>query len=473
MQKNDLLHMACDTGESKNFSDKRGKSEGTIRQPYINDTKPWLILSNGFNMDGRAASQTITDKIPHLVKLGVRPIVVSTLTGEKDQKIRHYQIPPLTPVGLRFDLRHFLRQRLQNKFLRRLLSGSLSLLILPFYLLEKAFIRQESQWSWFISAFLAGTYVIKTKQPILIYSTGGPNSAHFAAYMLSRRYRLPWIAEIHDPMVAYNRLPETQRERFASWLEEKICRHADVVWWFTEEALFRAKSRHPELGSRGHSLIPGAEPPPPFSISYGRGKELKISHFGSLSRTRNLKLFLAALKKVIDRDPGRREVFRLHIYGAKMDSISAEAIRQFPYGEVVIEHGRIEHNPETGESGRAQVVRLMHLSDCLLLLHGNDYYCEEYIPSKMYEYFFARRPILALVWHNPQMEQMLREMGHWVAQSDDVDAITEALDGLYCRWAHNDLPSSEKPSPHTAEAAVETLYGWASQAIIQREVKSP
>lgn len=421
-------------------------------------------------MDGRAASQTITDKIPHLLKLGIEPIVVSTLTGRKDKKIKHYQIPPPTPVGLRFDLRHFLRQRLRNKFLDRLLSGLFSFLILPFYVIEKAFIRQESQWSWFISAYLAGIYIIRKKQPVLIYSTGGPNSAHFAAYMLTRYYKLPWLAEIHDPMVTYHRLPTTQRERFAYWLEEKICRYADAVWWFTEEALVRAKLRHPELGERGHSLIPGVEPPPPFSASYSRGKELIISHFGLLSKTRNLKMFLAALKKVIDRDPGRGEVFRLHIYGGNLDAISAEAVKEFPYKEAVIEHGRIEHNPETGESGREQVLKLMHLSDCLLLLHGNDYYCEEYMPSKMYEYFFARRPILALVWHNAQMEQILWQIGHWVVQSDDVDAISEALDGLYSRWSQNNLPSYEK-SQYTAEAAVKTLYGWACQAISQREVK--
>ena len=43
----------------------------------------WLVLSHGFNMDGRAASQTITDKIPHLLKLGIEPVVVSAITGKK------------------------------------------------------------------------------------------------------------------------------------------------------------------------------------------------------------------------------------------------------------------------------------------------------------------------------------------------------------------------------------------------------
>ncbi len=452
------------------MSGRREKIGTVIEQPEKNGKQKWLIVSNAFNMDGRAVSQTITDKIPHLLKLGVEPIVLSAFTGKKDKKIEHHQVFPPTPVGLRFDLRHFLRQRLRNRLLYRLLSGLCSLLLLPFYALEKAFIRQDSQWSWFISAYLAGIYIIKKRHPVLIYSTGGPNSAHFASYILARSYDLPWIAEIHDPMVAHNRPTKTQRERFAYWLEERICGHADVVWWFTEEALSRAKTRHPELGNRGHCLIPGAEPPPPIPAPYKRGKELVVGHFGLLAKTRNLEIFLAALKRVIDRDSGRKEVFRLHIYGGKTDTVSARAIEEFPYKETISEHGRIEYDPETGKSGREQVLMLMRQVDCLLLLHGNDDYCEEYIPSKMYEYFFAGRPILALIWHNAQIKQMLEDMGHRAVQSNDVEAISEALDELYLRWTRDGLPSVEKSSPYTAEAAVKTLYGWACQAIRRREV---
>ena len=39
--------------------------------------KSWLILSHGFNMDGRASSQTITDKMPYLLEAGIKPIVFS------------------------------------------------------------------------------------------------------------------------------------------------------------------------------------------------------------------------------------------------------------------------------------------------------------------------------------------------------------------------------------------------------------
>src|ERR1019366_10191127 len=80
----------------------------------------WLVLSHGFNMDGRAASQTITDKIPHLLKQGIEPIVVSAITGKKDTVVEHHQVLPALPVALRFDLRHYLKQRISSRYLYRI-----------------------------------------------------------------------------------------------------------------------------------------------------------------------------------------------------------------------------------------------------------------------------------------------------------------------------------------------------------------
>ena len=237
-----------------------------------NDNKQvWLLLSHGFNMDGRAASQTITDKIPHLLNLGVEPIVISAITGRKDKVVEHHQVLPAMPVALRFDLRHYLKQHISSRFVYRIAITTISLILLPFILIEKLFIRIETHWSWSITAYLTGARIIQKRNPALIYSTGGAYAAHLAGYWLSRRFNLPWITEIHDPMIFPGLTKSKMRMRFSGWLEGKICKHADVVWWFTEEALARARSRHPELGERGHCIIPGANAPEFKRTPYQRG----------------------------------------------------------------------------------------------------------------------------------------------------------------------------------------------------------
>lgn len=425
----------------------------------------WLVLSHGFNMDGRAASQTITDKIPHLLELGVEPIVVSAITGKKDKVIEHHQVLPAGPVALRFDLRHFLKQRISSRFFYRIAMTAISLVLLPFILLEKLFIRIETHWSWAITAYFTSIRIIRSRRPVVIYSTGGSYSAHLAGYWLARKTGLPWIAEIHDPMIFPGLTKNKMRMRFSAWLEGIICKHADVVWWFTEEALARARARHPELGERGHCIIPGANAPEFSRVPYQRGKHLVIGHFGSLAETRNLEIFLRGLRLALEKNPQWAEDIRLHLYGGGIDPVSARAIKDFSHPAMIEQFGRLETDPKTGESGRDRVLKRMNAADCLLLLHGTVPFCEEYIPSKMYEYLWTRRPILALVWRNPQMERMLREMRHWAVTADDTKEIAEALEELYARWAANDLADSDEQTPYTTYNAVQAIYSWTSRVL--------
>lgn len=423
----------------------------------------WLILSHAFNMDGRAASQTITDKIPHLLARGVRPIVLSAVTGRKDTVVEHYQLLPVSPAGLRFDMRYLLRRRIPSKHAYNLVLGLLTLAISPFYLLEKLLLRLEPQWSWFIPAYFRGMRLIRERKPSVIYSTGGANSAHLAGYLLSKRTGLPWIAEIHDPMVYENWERWRMALRFAAWLEGRICERADLAIWFVETALARAKLRHPALGDRGRVLIPGADRPAFGKRRYARGAELMIGHFGVLAPTRNLATFLEALAVVLRRNPDLPKTARLGIYGSGVDAVSAEAISRFPFAEVVRQYGRVERDPTTGESGRDWVLKKMQTVDALLLLHGADRVCEEYIPSKLYEYLWTERPIIGLVWRNPHLDRLLKEGGHWSVPSDDVAAISGVLEDLVSRWTRNDLQDNGRASPYTSAAAVEQLVGWVHE----------
>ena len=100
-------------------------------------TKRWLILSHGFNMDGRASSQTITDKIPYLLEDGVQPVVFSAITGIKDQRFVHRQFLAWGPAAFRFDFRHWIANQYGRGFIYKLLTRTVSILLAPLIGLEK------------------------------------------------------------------------------------------------------------------------------------------------------------------------------------------------------------------------------------------------------------------------------------------------------------------------------------------------
>ena len=424
----------------------------SVTIPKLVDKKRWLILSHGFNMDGRASSQTITDKIPYFLEAGVEPIVFSAITGIKDSRFPHYQFLAWGPAAFRFDFRHWIANKYGRGFIYKVLTGAVSILLAPFIGLEKLILGYSSQWSWAMPAFMHGLRLAREGKIDLIYSTGGAWSAHLAGYWLKRVTGLPWIVEVHDPLVIRKspqdqgfEKPKNRDAQFRQYLEKKICQFSDLVWWFTDGALHYAKVRNPNLNTarnaRGLMLLPGAEPPGGLSALQPHiySEKLNLCHFGSLANDRSLSVLLEALKTLIAKYPESRHLIRIHAYGASLDSLSVSAIKRFSFEDVLLAHGRLERNPLTGKSGRERVNEKMQSADVLILLHGNDEWCAEYIPSKYYEYLWTGRPIWAITHRNTQLDVMLEERVSYLSHEGDAQGIAMALERIWLDWRQQQL----------------------------------
>ncbi len=401
--------------------------------------KNWLIISHAYNMDGRAASQTITDKIPFFLNAGINIQVLSAKTGSKDSVVEHTQLFPWGPSALRFDFRHYIGIRFGKGFIYRVLTGLLGFFLAPLIFLEKTFMGFSSQWSWFIPATLVTLYKVLFGRVDLIYTTGGAWSAHLAGWMVHFLTRVTWIVEIHDPLVF---LSDEHKKNIGSyrdlamqeWLESKIANRADLVWWFTEGAYQAACSRHPKLINKGFYVLPGTQAPIGILGKYEKKSYLSFSHFGSLSNTRSLKPFLIALSNFLTKHPERLDECSVDIYGSELDDLSKRCIENDGLKSLVRLHGRIEHDFESGMSGRDQILRKMHQSDVLLLMHGDSNWCAEYIPSKIYEYFYANRPVLGVTHSNPELNQMILARGGYVSETLDLLSIENAISRAYQDW---------------------------------------
>ena len=410
----------------------------------------WLILSHCFNMDGRAASLTITDKLKYLTERGIKFTVLSGVSGSHDKRFEHLQLLPWGPSGLRFDLRHVVAMKFGRGVIYRIVGLVTSIVLSPLVVLERLSFGLQSQSSWVLPAVVRSLWLIHKYRPTVIYTTGGAYSAHHAGYWLKKLTGIKWIAEIHDPMVVASG-KKARNERFMAKLEGYICRNADLVWWFTEGALGSARKRYPELGRRGVVILPGVEP---FSThaDYQRGSQMIIGHFGSLSSTRSLYPVVKAIATLLEKQPEIRSQVRIHVYGGNIDSLAKKEIDRRKLGDVFVGFGRLEKSEITGKSGREQVVDLMHQVDCLLMVHGALEDCREYIPSKVYEYFWASRPIIALTYQNPQLDRMMKERNNYVAPYDSGDQIVELLAKAYADWDADQLPQTTVPAIGTKQA---------------------
>ncbi|WP_251371893.1 hypothetical protein [Polynucleobacter sp. MWH-UH24A] len=420
-------------------------------------------------MDGRAASLTITDKIPYFLEAGVQPIVLSAITGMKDNRFPHYQFLAWGPSAFRFDFRHWIANQYGRGWFYKFTTRTVSVLLAPFIAIEKIILGYSSQWSWAIPAFLRGYWLIKSGKVDVIYSIGSAWSAHLAGVWLKRTTGLPLISEVHDPMVIRKNpddlgleKPKNRDARFRHYLEKQLCKYSDYVWWFTDGALHYAKARNPNLNTPGNAqgfvVMPGANPP----IEDGRqphryGKYLNLCHFGSLANDRSLSMILRAAHTLIGKYPEAREFIRIHAFGAPLDALTLEAIKRYDYPDLLIAHGRLEYNPTTGQSGREQVAQKMQEADVLILLVGNDEWCAEYIPSKFYDYLWAGRPIWGITHRNPQLDQMLQERGSYLSADGDESGIAKTLERIWLDWNHKQLINPVY-NPIGVDQAVRTIF---------------
>jgi len=451
----------------------------TIQQSLVTAMpKRWLILSHGFNMDGRASSQTITDKMPYLLAAGIEPTVFSAITGIKDQRFPHQQFLAWGPAAFRFDFRHWIANQYGRGFIYKVLTRSVSIMLAPFIGLEKLVLGYSSQWSWAMPAYLHGLRRIRQGKVNLIYSTGGAWSAHLAGLWLKKATGLPWIAEIHDPLVIRSgpadpgfAKPRNRDARFRQYLERQICKYADDVWWFTDGALHYAKVRNSNLNTKdnahGFMVLPGAEPPGGLSTSkpHQYSSTLNLCHFGSLAKDRSLSTILQAISRLLAKYPGARDRIRVHAYGAPLDVLTTEAIALYGYHDILLAHGRLEKDLVTGKSGRERVVEKMQEADVLILLHGNDEWCAEYIPSKFYEYLWAGRPIWGITHRNPQLDQMLSERGAYCSTEGDAEGIALALERIYLDWQQRALVEPKGQPIGVDQAVTKILRSVLHQTI--------
>ena len=424
--------------------------------------KTWLILAHCFNMDGRAASQTITDRIPFLMKNGAIPVVLSAPHGAKDHHFPHYRVISFAPSGILFEMRHIIKRKVPRPAIQKTLKGILTLLCLPFLILEKSLIHLDSHWSWFIGGAIRGWFLIRRYEPQLIYSTGGPTSTHLTGYILKCLCKLPWIAELHDPLIYDDKRPRWQKYWFETWLEKVIFRNASAVIYFSEMALERAVERN-QIQGKGHVLKPGADPLDFSEVQYDRRKRIHFGHFGSLAESRNLKVVIQGLHELLRDKPSWMDLICLDIYGCELDSVSEKCLSDYPLHGVIRQHGRLEYDPVTGKSGRQRVLEAMRQCDVLLLMHGEGMVCEEYIPSKLYEYLLTHRPVMGLVSRNSELERILKDNKHVAVDKNDKDQVKNAISEFVFRWESEGLPDHQRKSPFTVEMAVKKLLKIAKE----------
>ncbi|MGH8769559.1 MAG: glycosyltransferase [Burkholderiales bacterium] len=246
--------------------------------------------------------------------------------------------------------------------------------------------------SWWLGAVPAGLRLIRKHRPQIIWSTYPIATAHLVAATLHLFTGIPWVADFRDPMTdkAY---PEnlTQRRVYRR-IERHAVRNCVRAVCTTPGTVRMYESRFPEVPASRFSLICNGYDEENFAFagnlekSKPRGSQTVLLHSGVLYPSeRDPKPFFAALSELLRSAAITPDKLKIVLRATGYDAYLTKLVDEFAIAKL------IELAPAVGYH---TALSEMLSADALIVLQASN--CNHQIPAKLYEYFRAQRPILAL-----------------------------------------------------------------------------
>jgi glycosyltransferase involved in cell wall biosynthesis len=256
-------------------------------------------------------------------------------------------------------------------------------------------------------------------QPHVVWATGPPPAAMFAAIPEARRAGVPGVAEFRD-LWAGNPYFDAGGSLLRR-IEAPTLDAAAAVVTVTPGCVDALRGLHPELAERLHLLPNGFDPkllerrsPPPRRAP---GERAVLVHAGTLYADRTAVALLRALT-----EPDLRDRVRLELIGP-IDEQTAAALRGFAAGLDVATIPPLAWEEAIARTAAADVAVAINSPGT-----GGDMA----LPGKLFEALAVGRPILALTPPGSDTERVLTQLGAGAGcvAGDDPSAIAAALRGL-------------------------------------------
>jgi glycosyltransferase involved in cell wall biosynthesis len=291
--------------------------------------------------------------------------------------------------------------------------------------------------AWSLMGRRAVRRAIEEERPQVVWATGPPVAALFAAAHVAPAGGVPLVCELRD-LWAGNPYYDAGGSLLPR-AEARALREADAVVCVTPEARERLTRIHPELEGRVHVLPNGFDPRLTAvrggAPSIGADGRVTIVHAGALYGGRSVDALIEGLGRTDLRGRARLELLGAAggQPGGARGGVEVVTTPPVPWEEAI-------------ERTRAADIVLV------IFTPGDD----TAVPGKLYEALALGKPILALTTEDSATERLLRRLGLGAgcARHDDPRSIAAAVEALV----------HDPPAP----APVERLAEWDRASVARR-----
>ena len=301
-----------------------------------------------------------------------------------------------------------------------------------------ALARPDRWLSWKYDAIRQGLRIIRELRPDAIWSTYPIATAHLIGYALQQRSGLPWFADFRDPMAqeGYPADPVTWRE--FKKIEAQAAQHAAGMIFTTPGACDDYRQRYPDAHARIHQIENGYDEAPfqdiaPSTDPITPGR-LTLLHSGIVYPSeRDPRPLFDALAALKEWNPEIASRLKVRLRACAHEGFVDQEVSRRNIADLVEALPPVSYREALEEMCRADGLLVMQASNC-----------NAQIPAKLYEYFRAGRPMIALTDPRGDTARTLRAAGVTsIAPLDDAQAIQ----ALLCEFAQQGSGGSFLASP--------------------------
>jgi glycosyltransferase involved in cell wall biosynthesis len=303
-----------------------------------------------------------------------------------------------------------------------------------FSALGQSFLFPDTKRMWKNKAVKLAEEIIAKNEIDLIYATAPPYTDFLIGYELKLKYNIPLVLDYRDLWLdCLNNIYVTPLHRKINMkLEREVLSLADKVVCINSRVKERILENYPVKSPDDIIPITQGFDAQDFKTEHAgeKRKKMRFTYAGSFLYYYTPKYFLEALHRLFVQHPELKDKIEACFVGTFPDEYIS-LIKELNLEDAVSITGYLEHS---------DCVKYLMESDVLWMMINKTNVSDMHSTGKLFEYFGARKPILACV-PDGVAKKSLKEYGAAkICEPDNSEMIADSILELYSLYEKNALP---------------------------------
>ncbi|MBI5739849.1 MAG: glycosyltransferase [Nitrospirae bacterium] len=287
-------------------------------------------------------------------------------------------------------------------------------------LLKEILYFPDRQKGWYKFALKKASEYVEREKVDVVMSTSPPVTSHLIAGKLKKKHNIPWVADLRDPWTTnqfYNKYKFIKY--FDRKLELKTLHGADIIVTTTPEFVDTMQELH-EM-KKITCITNGYDADDFPDVPVRQADKFTITYTGTLAGgKRDPSVLFGAVKQLIVEKKVNKDMIEIRFFTRKEEQV-VNKTEKYGLSGVVNYYDFIP---------RVEALDKQRESHLLLLLLDSNGAEQDVYPAKVFEYFGAQRPIIALGGKRSIIKDLLEETGCGTFV-ENRDALKRVLLGYY------------------------------------------